>query len=72
MIEPNESEQRWQEVESYAHARCGALNFNGDVQSYDARSSKHVDIVIIPFFNFLNLWTSSWLPIDNAEVLFQR
>ena len=33
----------WREVESDAHARCGALNFNGDVQSYDARSSKHFD-----------------------------
>ena len=30
-------------VESDAHARCGALNFNGDVQSYDARSRKHFD-----------------------------
>ena len=46
-IETNESEQRWQEVESDAHARCGALNFNGDVQSYDARSSKHVVSILL-------------------------
>ena len=37
-IERYESEQQWQEVESDAHARCCALNFNGDVQSYDART----------------------------------
>ena len=35
------------------HARCGALNFNGNVQSYDARSSKHFDYYLTSSSNLI-------------------
>ena len=53
--EQNESEQRWQEVESDSHAPSGALNFKDDkpdVQSYDARSSKHVELSLCATHTF--------------------